>query len=139
MKSLIFAAILSLFFVGTANGDEPSSRSSTNYNYGNGLSSQTIRNNPFPRGVGKQQWQKPQPQSPQPTAFRFNSNTNYNYRTNNHPQRVYYPRGYYQYNYRPVVIQFYPNSYYYSANRNYYYYNNGYEGVHNFFFGILRW
>ena len=138
MKSLICAVILSLFFVGLSNGDEPSSRSPTNYNYGNGLTSKTIRNNPFSKGVGKQQWQTPQVSQSHTSGFGNTHRHNYSYRTNNYPQRSYYPRGYYQYNYRPVIIQFHPNSYYYSANRNYYYYNNGYSGVHNFFFGILR-
>ena len=103
MKSLICAAILSLFFVGLSNGDEPSSR------------------NPFGKGVGKQQWQKPKPQPAQTTVLGLQSyrqnrptRTNYNYTTQ--------PRVIYQYNYRPNFYQYnYYNSYYYQSRANFYY------------------
>ena len=101
MKSLIFAAILSLFFVGTANGDEPSSR------------------NPFGSGVGKQQWQKPKPQPAQKTVLGLQS-----YRQNRPMQSNYNNQGtvIYQYNYRPNFYQYnYYNSYYYRSRVNFYY------------------
>ena len=114
MKSLIFAAIISLFFVGTANGDEPSSR------------------NPFGNGVGKQQWQKPKPQlAPKSVlglqSYRQNRPTqsNYNYNTGTNI--------FYQYNYRPNFYQYnYYNSYYYRSRVNFYYQQrirgNGFAG-----------
>ena len=85
MKSLICAAILSLFFVGLSNGDEPSSR------------------NPFGNGVGKQQWQKPQPKHQAPKTFpSTNSSYNRSTRSNYNTQ----PRVIYQYNYRPNFYQY---------------------------------
>ena len=107
MKSLICAAILSLFFVSLSNGDEPSSR------------------NPFGNGVGKQQWQKPKPQPAQTTVlglqgYRQNrpTRTNYNYTTR--------PRVIYQYNYRPNFYQY--NSYY-NWQREYFYYQQRARGI----------
>lgn len=111
MKSLIFAAILSLFFVGTANGDEPSSR------------------NPFGNGVGKQQWQKAAPKPQAPKTFTF-SNPNYNRNINSNNTRT---NIFYQYNYRPNFYQYnYYNSYYYRSRVNFYYQQrirgNGFAG-----------
>ena len=101
MKSLICAVILSLFFVGLSNGDEPSSR------------------NPFGNGVGKQQWQKPQPKHQAPKTFpSTNSSYNRSTRSNYNTQ----PRVIYQYNYRPNFYQYnYYNSYYYRSRANFYY------------------
>lgn len=100
MKSLICAAILSLFFVGLSNGDEPSSR------------------NPFGNGVGKQQWQKPAPKPQAPKAVPSN-NFSYNRPNYNNYNRS---RVIYQYNYKPNFYQYnYYNSYYNRSRANFYY------------------
>ena len=112
MKSLILAAILSLFFVGTANGDELSSR------------------NPFGKGVGKQEWQKPAPK-PQVPKVIPSTNSNYNrYTRSNYNTQ---PRVIYQYNYKPNFYQYnYYNSYYYRSRASFYYQQrirgNGFAG-----------
>ena len=101
MKSLICAAILSLFFVGLSNGDEPSSR------------------NPFGKGVGKQQWQKPAPKPQAPKTFP-SSNSSYNRSTRSNYTTQ--PRVIYQYNYKPNFYQYnYYNSYYNRSRANFYY------------------
>ena len=98
MKSLTLAVILSLFFIGTSNGEEPSSRS------------------PFGNGVGKQQWQKPKPKPQSPQSIRSSSYNTRSYGYYNQPRVIY------QYNYRPNFHQHhYYNSYYYQSRANFYY------------------
>lgn len=106
MKSLILTAILSLFFIGVANSDEPSSPSPAF----------AVRS--FGNNVGKQQWQKPKPK-PQTPKVILSTNSNYNRPTQNNYNTQ--PRIIYQYNYKPNFYQYnYYNSYHYRSRANFY-------------------